>query len=165
MSREFDDKMFRTAMGAFATGITIVTTMDDDQGAELQGIHGMTANSFTSVSLDPPLVLVSVDKRARMHGLIEQHKVFGVSVLSASQEGVSRHFAGRPDADVEAALTYEWIAGVPVLSEALTAVTCQLWAAYEGGDHTLFVGEVTHVREQEGAPLLYVRGQYGQVAK
>lgn len=163
MTRMFDDLTFRRAMGAFATGITIMTTPDDDTDGA--GVHGMTANSFTSVSLAPPLVLVSVDKRTRMHGLVEQSKVFGVTVLGAEQEGISRHFAGRPDEQVASGLQYEWVEGVPVLSGGLMSIACKVWAQYEGGDHTLFVGEVVHLLAHEGEPLLYVRGQYRQVAK
>jgi len=159
---EFDQMTFRRAMGAFATGITIMTTVDHEGG---QGVHGMTANSFTSVSLDPPLVMVAVDKRARMHDLVQQSKVFGVSVLNATQEAISRHFAGRPSADVDASLRYEHVDGVALLEDSLMSVACRLWAQYEGGDHTLFVGEVTQLRQQEGEPLLYLRGQYGLVAQ
>lgn len=160
MTAAFDSTAFRRAMGAFATGITVMTTPDED---EQQGIHGMTANSFTSVSLDPPLVLVSVDKRARMHDLVQKSKVFGVSVLADSQEAVSRHFAGRPNVDVETSLSYDWRDGVPLLTGALSAVSCRLWAQYDGGDHTLFVGEVTDMLQEDGEPLLYVRGQYRQL--
>ncbi|MCY0875003.1 MAG: flavin reductase family protein [Firmicutes bacterium] len=161
MDRTFDQQTFRRAMGAFATGITIMTTPDDDTSGT--GIHGMTANSFTSVSLDPPLVLVSVDKRTRMHGLVDKQKVFGVTVLDASQEGVSRHFAGQPNDEVAKGLRYEWVDGIPVLADGLTTVACKLWAQYDGGDHTLYIGEVVQMTQQEGAPLLYVRGQYKQV--
>lgn len=141
-------------MGEFATGITVVTTMDGEL------IRGMTANSFTSVSLTPPLILVSVDKRANHFRYITQTKSFGVSVLAADQEAISRHFAGRPSPEIESSLRFTQFQGIPVLEDCNMWAACRLWATYDGGDHALFVGEVLSHQRTDGEPLLFYRGQY-----
>ncbi len=156
-----DTKEFRKVMGQFATGVTVVTIQDENK------VHGMTANSFTSVSLDPPLILVSIDKRARAHEMVERTGSFGVTILGESQQEVSHHFAGKPDEKVEAALEFDWFGNVPVLREGLARFSCRLWATYDGGDHTLFVGLVeTMVREESAAePLLYFQGNYRRIGE
>lgn len=156
---EFDARDFRQALGTFATGVTVVTTVKD--GA----VHGMTANAFTSVSLEPPLVLVSVDKRAHTHGLILSSRLFGVNILREDQEDYSRHFSGKPDPAVEARLQYEWVDGIPVLTDSLASLACRLWADYDGGDHTLFVGRVAALEIRDGNPLLFFRSAYRRVEK
>ncbi|GMA62767.1 flavin reductase family protein [Alicyclobacillus fastidiosus] len=145
---------FRKAMGEFATGITVVTTLDGEL------VRGMTANSFTSVSLNPPLILVSVDKRANHFRYIAHAKRFGVSVLAAHQEEVSRHFAGHPSHEIESSLRYTQFQGIPVLEDCNMWAACRLWATYDGGDHALFVGEVLSHHRTDGEPLLFYRGQY-----
>ncbi|MCL6575424.1 flavin reductase family protein [Kyrpidia sp.] len=154
-----DAMTFRQVMGLFGTGVTVVTVPDGD------GAHGMTANSFTSVSLDPPLILVSVDRRARTHELIREAGRFGVSILREEQEGVSRHFAGKPDPAVAAALEYEWPEDIPVLAGSLAQIACRLWAEYDGGDHTLYVGEVLYLAANEGRPLLFFQGRYRRLGE
>ena len=143
-------------MGRFATGVTVVT-IDKQDG----GVHGMTANAFMSVSLNPPLVLLSVAKTAAMHGYMQTCGQFGISFLRAEQAEVSNHFAGRPDASVGDTLVYGRLAGTPVLERSLARIACRRWAVYDGGDHTLFVGEVIDLQADEGEPLLYFRGRYG----
>lgn len=152
-----DSGTFRQVLGTFATGVTVVTTPHEDH------VHGMTANAFTSVSLDPPLVLVSIDKRASMHALLPATGVFGVSVLRADQEDISTHFAGRRSEAVDAALSYDVLDGVPVLADCVSRLACRLWATYDGGDHTLYVGEVLSLSLHEGDPLLYYRSKYRQI--
>lgn len=148
---EVDQRRFRDAMGRFATGVTIVTSSSGDI------VHGMTANGFMSVSLDPALILVSIAKRARMHDLLLQTRSYGVSVLSSAQEYVSRHFSGRPsDRPVE--IFDE--GGVPLVAGALTHVTADVVAAHGAGDHTLFIGEVRHFAHVAGEPLIFHSGAY-----
>ncbi len=109
----------RSALGRFATGVTVVTTARDDQ------VRAMTANAFTSVSLDPPLVLVSIDHRTRMHQLLPDTRHYGVSVLAADQERTAWHFAGRPMAD--AGDLFVWADDVPLVRGAIAHVACTLY--------------------------------------
>lgn len=151
---EFDSMAFRKALGQFATGVTVVSLATED------GVHGMTANSFTSVSLDPPLVLVNVDKRNTTHGLVLERKRFAVSILSAAQESVSNWYAGRRDTP-SGAVWRDDSAASPVLEGALAWFDCTLEFAYEGGDHTIFVGRVQRFeRAETGEPLLFFQGRY-----
>lgn len=152
-SQQFDSTAFREVMGTFATGVTVVTTT---HGTD---VVGMTANSFTSVSLSPPLVLVSVGKNLAMHGWIEQARQFGITILGQDQVAVSNHFGGRRNPEFESELEYAWLEGIPMLSTGLANIACRLWAAYDGGDHTLYVGEVVGLRKGAGYdPLLYFHG-------
>nr|WP_263326756.1 flavin reductase family protein [Neobacillus sp. Marseille-Q6967] len=151
-----DDRFFRNAMGKFATGITVVTT-------EVNGeAHGMTANAFVSVSLQPKLVLVSIDKRAKMLANIQNSKKFAISFLSAQQQGESMRFAGQiKDKTV---YPFEKFGAIPVIKDALANVVCNLYNVVEAGDHLLFLGEVTDIRVNEGEPLLYFGGKYRTLA-
>lgn len=142
-------------MGKFATGITVVTTPIDGDD-----VHGMTANAFMSVSLEPPLILVSIDRRAHTHRYIQEAKRFGVNFLHAGQTALSNHFAGKVSAEVSAALKYEWHDDIPLLADCSVQIACRLWANYDGGDHTLFVGEVAGMNVLGGEPLLYYSGAY-----
>jgi len=149
---------FRKAMGCFATGVTVITV---DQDGE---IHGMTANAFTSVSLDPPLVLVCVDHRARTHAHLHARKRFGVNVLNSNQQAISEYYARSAEAHQHpeaAGARFERTAhGTPVLEDALAYLECRLHKAQPAGDHTIFIAEVEHVEMREGEPLLYFRSQY-----
>ncbi|HBY97952.1 MAG: flavin reductase family protein [Ardenticatenaceae bacterium] len=153
---------FKDVMSHFATGVTIVTTR---QGSI---VHGMTVNAFCSVSLDPMLVLVSVAKTLRSHFLIEASGSFAVNILAMEQMGWAERFAGRiPDVeDRFAGLPYtDAITGSPVLSGAIAWVDCRLWATYNGGDHTLFVGEVVDGAIPNRAdPLLYYQSHWSRLA-
>lgn len=149
-----DPTAFRKTLGLFGTGVTVVTTPRGEQ------VHGMTANSFTSVSLHPPLILVSVDKRAQTHLFISQAKRFGISILREDQVPISRHFAGKSDPAVEESLGYDWFEDIPVLSDCLGSLACRLWAGYDGGDHTLYLGEVVSLKAGEGRPLLFFQSAY-----
>ena len=143
-------------MGRFCTGVTVVTTARDDQ------VHAMTANAFTSVSLQPPLVLVSIDHRTRMHALLPDTRHFGVSVLASDQERVAWHFAGRPMAD--AGDLFTWDGDVPLVRDAIAHVACTLWDEHEAGDHTLYLGEVRGLHERPGEPLVFHGGTFGRIA-
>ena len=146
---------FRQVMGNFATGITVVTTRDS--GGEPRGL---TVNSFTSVSLDPLLVLVCFDKRLSSLKAFEESKRFAVSMLSEHQEKLSRLFAKR-DAERPASLYFEGKLGMPLLKNAVAVMECETVAVYPGGDHFIFLGEVKHAEVlQTDHPLLYFRGKY-----
>ncbi|MHB1685162.1 MAG: flavin reductase family protein [Bacilli bacterium] len=155
MENPVSSQDFRMAMGLFATGVTVVTTQGDGH------VHGMTANAFSSVSLDPPLILISVDRRAECHSLILKNRNFAVNILREDQESVSRQFAGKADKALFGAGQFEWMADIPVISQCLCSIACTLWADYDGGDHTLFVGEVQSLQIRgAGNPLLYFRSGY-----
>jgi flavin reductase (DIM6/NTAB) family NADH-FMN oxidoreductase RutF len=153
---------FRRAMGSFATGVTVITV--DYEGE----VHGMTANAFTSVSLDPLLVLVCVDHRARTHTDLHEKKRFGVNVLAENQQAVSEYYAApsptHQRAEQEAGARFDRTQhGTPVLHGALAYLECRLHTAQDAGDHTIFIAEVEDVVVREGDPLLYFRGEYRKV--
>ncbi|WP_243095095.1 flavin reductase family protein [Thermus thalpophilus] len=151
-SKPLDPRLFRQTLGRFATGVTVVSVRTGE------GVHGMTANAFLSVSLDPPLVLVSVDRRARTHGLLLEAGRYGVSVLAEGQRDLSDHFAGRGVG--EAQPVWREVLGVPLLEGALAHVVARVVEAHPAGDHTLFIGEVEHLGYGEGRPLLFFGGRY-----
>lgn len=146
---------FRQAAGRFATGITVVTV------ATANAVRGMTANSFVSVSLEPPLVLVSIARTAEMHRMLASAGAFGISVLSEEQVGYSRLFAG---ADV-GGLTprFQDFSGVPTLAGSLCAMACGVHRRVKCGDHTLFIGRVRDLRVREARPLLYYGSGYRSI--
>ena len=155
---------FRRALGSFATGVTVITVDYEGQ------VHGMTANAFASVSLDPLLVLVCVDHKARTHSHLQVRKRFGVNVLSEGQREISEYYA-RPtqtheDAEQEAGARFERTAhGTPVLHDALAYLECRLHTAQDAGDHTIFIAEVEDVVVRDGEPLLYFRGAYRKIGQ
>ena len=144
---------FRRTLGMFATGVTVLTTRVGEQ------VHGMTANAFMSVSLQPPLVLVSIDRRARLGALLHQGTRFGVSVLEARQTGLSDRFAGRVTDDLPEA-TFEVVHETPLVEGALAHLVARVVRSYWGGDHSLFLGQVEFARYGEGRPLLFHGGRY-----
>ena len=148
-----DPRLFRQVMGTFASGVTIITV---DAGGMPRG---MTASAFMSGSLEPPLCVVSVAKRAHMHHYLGQAKRFGVNVLAQDQQVYARHFAGKP---VEGLLPpFEVLAGVPMLADAVARIVTEAFAQHDCGDHTLFVGHILHMDGDERRPLLYHRGGFG----
>ena len=147
----------RKTMGRFATGVTVITT-------EVAGqVHGMTANAFMSVSLAPPLVLVSVDRRARMNRHLNVGATYGVNVLAENQATLSDHFARRA---VEGGEEPSFVAvrDTPLIEGALAHVVARVCRTYWGGDHTLFLGQVEYARYGEGRPLLFHGGQYDNLS-
>lgn len=155
---------FRRAMAYFATGVTVITV---DYEAEVQG---MTANAFTSVSLDPMLVLVCVDQKARTHAHLHARKRFGINVLSSQQRLVAEHYA-RPDreparAEAEAGARFDRTKdGTPVLRGALAYLECRLQTAQDAGDHTIFIAQVEDVVVRGGDPLLFFQSGYRAVGQ
>lgn len=146
----------RRTLGRFTTGVTVVTTA---RGGD---VHAMTANAFTSVSLDPPLVLVSVDHRTRMHALLPDTRRYGVSVLASDQERVAWHFAGRPLRDPGE--LFEWTGEVPFVRGAIAHVGCSLHDEHPAGDHTLYLGRVEHLHSRPGEPLVFHGGAFGRLS-
>lgn len=155
-----DFKEFRFALGNFPTGVTIITSVTDD--GELLGA---TANSFSSVSLDPPLVLFSLDRNAYSLDAYLRAGVFAVNVLSRDQQDISNRFAKTLEEKWDD-VTYEtWETGSPILPGTLASFDCRVWNTYDGGDHVIFVGEVLKMsRKTDGDPLVFFRGQYGALA-
>ena len=155
--------VFRQALGRFATGVTVVTA--ERAPGE---VHGMTANSFTAVSLEPLLVLVCVDEQARMLPILRRAQRFGVSVLKDNQRAISEFCAQtEQDPEMERALgiRFEWLTdGIPVLGDALVQLTCRVVASHPAGDHTIFIAEVESAEVFEGEPLLFFRGAYRSIA-
>ncbi len=148
-----DAHEFRRVLGSFATGVVIVSALDQTTP------HCMTANAFVSVSLDPPLVLVSVDRRSRMHQILPRAGAYGVSVLARDQEPLSRHFGGRPQDDLE--VSFRWEDGLPLIEGAIAHLTCRLVDIHPAGDHTLFIGRVRHLSSSaHQPPLLFHAGRY-----
>lgn len=156
-----DPDSFRSVLGRFASGITVVTTRDPEQRDV-----GMTVSAFCSVSLDPPLVQVCVDREASLHAALLASTRYGVSILAAEQEALSRRFA-----TAESARRFDGIgyrrgeSGVVLLDDALAHLECRIVASHESGDHTMFVGEVESATAQSARPLLYYRGGYAQLER
>ncbi|WP_165958823.1 flavin reductase [Actinomadura sp. KC345] len=154
-----DAQTFRTVLGQWPTGVAVVTTTAD-------GWHGMTASSFSSVSLDPPMVLVCLARGIHTHALVERSGAFAVSILGEDQAAIGHGFAGHAPGDRFAG--QDWTAaptGAPVLDAALAWLDCRVAHAYPGGDHTIFVGEVTAARvPRRTAPLLFHSRAWGQLA-
>ncbi|MGI5186199.1 flavin reductase family protein [Dactylosporangium sp. CA-152071] len=154
-----DPKMLRRALGAFATGVTVVT---------VGGVtaHGMTANSFSAVSLDPPLVSICVGRQAIMHSSLEKVGAFAVSVLSSEQEDLARYFANqRRPLGWEQFDAVDWSpganTGAPLVDGALAHFECEVWRTYDGGDHTIFVGRVLSMgRTVDDEALLFLYGRF-----
>jgi len=150
-----DSREFRNCSGRFATGITIVTT-------EAEGLpHGMTVNGFMSVSLQPPLIVVSISHNTRLHQLLPQTMRYGVSILDESQLAFSNHFAGRPDDTLEIPFVRKH--DMPLLGGALAHMVARVVDAHEAGDHTLYIGEVEYLNYLDGRPLLYYAGGYNHL--
>ena len=156
-----DPDTFRSVLGRFASGITVVTTVDED-GRDV----GMTVSAFSSVSLYPPLVMVCIDKVASMYAALMRAEVFGVNILAAEQESLSRRFAAVDSSHRFDGVGYERAEnGVVLLDDALGHLECRVHARHEAGDHTLFIGEVERAWAGDGRPMLYYRGGYAQLER
>ncbi len=151
---------FRRAMGQFLSGVTVVGVLEPADGPDPARVHGMTANAFMSVSLDPALVVVSVGGATHTHHLLEQCTSFGVSILRQGQENIALQFAGK--AGVGEAVEFEHNSDGPVLRDCLTSMCAALVTSVRAGDHTLFIGEVSRIfpGRLESRPLAYHRGQF-----
>ena len=143
---------FRQVMGRFATGVTVVTTVERD------AVHGMTANAFLSVSLRPPLVLVSLG-RCKMNEMLPRTGRYGISVLSHDQQHFAAHFAAQRPSPVEP--TFTWRHGLPLLEGALAHLICRVADVHRAGDHVLWIGEVEYLDHRDDEPLLFYTGRFG----
>lgn len=159
VQREFSGDEFRRTLGAFATGVTVITTHGEAD------VYGMTANAFSSVSLDPPLVLVCVISGTRGAETIEQNGVFAVNILCEDQEPISRYFSSRERPSGRAGFAEiphtTAVTGSPILLGAGGFLDCRLVDRHEAGDHVIFIGEVVALGfESEFSPLLFHAGKY-----
>jgi flavin reductase len=158
-----DAALFRAVLGRFATGVAVMTTVRD-------GVpHAMTANAVSSVSLEPPLVLVCVERTAIMAAEVAASDVFALSFLAADQREYSDRFAdpGRPEGEgqFDGVAAEEAVTGSPILGGALAWLDCRVWASYDGGDHVIVVGEVLALDVGDAEePLVYYRSDYGRFA-
>ncbi|WOE32220.1 MULTISPECIES: p-hydroxyphenylacetate 3-hydroxylase reductase component [unclassified Acinetobacter] len=154
----FDPKSFRRALGNFATGVTIMTAQNA-AGTKV----GVTANSFNSVSLDPPLILWSIDKRSSSYDIFAQASHFAVNILAADQIDLSNQFA-RSKEDKYTDIAYELGAGqAPILKQCSAVFECERFNIIEGGDHWIIIGRVVHFQDNGRSPLLYHQGAYSSV--
>ena len=150
---------FRRALGHFASAVTVVT-------AKLKTGHlaGITVTAFSSLSLEPPRVLICIDRQARIHDHFAADGYFAVNILAEDQETVSRRFASsEPDPFCEVGYT-QGTSGAPLIHDAVAAIECKIVDLLPGGDHTIIVGEVEAAKIHEGKPLLYFRGGYASLA-
>lgn len=157
--REVDPSFFRQLLGRFATGVSVITTRN-----ELGQPVGMTASSLTSVSLNPPLVSVCVDVTADMHRALSSSGTFVINILAADQQEISTRFAlASPEERFVGLAWEESNDGHIFISDSLAHISCERYADFPLGDHTLFVGRVTGGASGAGEPLLYYRGRYGRL--
>jgi flavin reductase (DIM6/NTAB) family NADH-FMN oxidoreductase RutF len=155
-----DHDLFRAVLGRFASGITIITARDE-HGTP----HGMTVSAFSSLSLDPPLILVCIGHDATMAPLMARATSFAVNILSAGQEAVSRRFAGKVDDRFAGIGYHDGELGDPVLEEVLAWIQCRIVARHEAGDHVIVVGQAEQAGATDGKPLLYYRGGYATLER
>ena len=151
-NRAFNPREYRNTLGRFATGVTIVTALEHGKP------HGMTANAFVSVSLDPPLVLISIDNRSHMHRLLSLGGTVGVSVLAEDQRALSDHFAGRTVEGVR--VRFVTRAGAMLVEGAIACFVVRVKDVYPAGDHTLYLGTVEYFEHSNDKPLLFYGGKY-----
>ncbi len=155
-SRSTAPRRLRDAMGRFATGVTVITTADPDEG-----VHGMTANGVLSVSLDPPLVLVSLG-RCRMAEILPRTGRYGISVLTAEQQDVAAHFAGQHT--LTGAPRFHWAGNLPFVAGSLAQLGCRVTDVHPAGDHVLWIGRVEHMVHRDGDPLLFYAGRFAGIS-
>jgi flavin reductase (DIM6/NTAB) family NADH-FMN oxidoreductase RutF len=154
-----DKTELRRVMGHFATGVTVITTRDE-QGKP----YGLTANAVTSVSLVPPLVLICVDKKADTYPFFDRAKAFAVNILSEDQEALSRRFATSGIEKFEGIGFHKNAMGCAILDDAVGHLDCRIVQSFEAGDHTIYVGEVDTADADDVPPLLFFRGGYRKLA-
>jgi flavin reductase len=151
-----DPDAFRKALRGWASGVTVVTSRSGDK------IHGMTVSAFSSVSADPPLVLVCANRSSTTHGIIEEGGVFAVNILAAHQRDVSNVFGSSKyeDSRLDRVSWTEGATGAPLIDEALACLECKVASAHHEGSHTIYIGQVEAVHTTDAEPLLYYQGGY-----
>ncbi len=153
-----DQDEFRRVLGHFASGVTVVTVAHENS------LYGITVSSFTSLSLNPPLVLICIDKRVITHAVLEQAGSFAVNILAEDGEHLSRHFASREQDKFRGIAFHTGITGAPLLDDVLATIECRIVQQADGGDHTIFMGEVLVGSTRSGKPLIYFRSGYHELA-
>ncbi|MDR7236393.1 flavin reductase family protein [Neobacillus drentensis] len=148
-----EDRQFRNAMGKFATGVTVITTEVDGNG-----VHGMTANAFMSVSLNPKLVVISIGEKAKILSKIKESNQFTINILAADQKEISMIFAGQLKEHRE--IVFDRLDGQPVIPGSIVQIACEVSGEHIEGDHTLFIGKVTDIHIEDGEPLVFYSGRY-----
>ena len=146
---------FRAALGRFASGVTIVTSKDAEGN-----LHGITVSAFCSVSLEPPLVLICIDKNTGSHHALAQTDSFVVNLLREDQQHISDRFASFLHSKFETIKYHAGIDGLPILEDALANLECRLINSHANGDHTIFVGQIERATISDGNPLVYFQGNY-----
>ncbi len=149
---EIDTRLFRRVMSHFATGVTVITAAHEGE------VRGMTANAFMSGSLEPPLCVVSIAKRAHMHEVMRTARHFGVNILAESQVEISEHFAGKPNMGL--AVEFEQSGPAPILANACARILAETVGRHDCGDHTIFIGHILSLDTDDRPPLLYHAGRY-----
>lgn len=157
-----DQREFRNAMGAFATGVTVITTLDGQRAPV-----GVTVNSFTSLSLDPPMVLFCLDLKSNSFQAFHQNRHFAVNILREDQVALSSTFAKSSAEKWSGVEFHTWETGCPVFEGCIANMECDVASIYEGGDHVIIVGQVRRMQYERNdcKPLLYYRGRYGQIGE
>ena len=150
-----DDRLFRDAMGKFATGITVVTVDYENE------IMGMTVNAFMSVSLDPKLIAISIDESASMYDILQETKKFGVSILTKNQKDLSMIFAKQIEEDRE--INFLQQDDIPVIEDSFVTLSCHVQDMIKAGDHMIFIAEVSEIVINEGEPLAYAESKYQSI--
>ena len=145
---------FRQALGRFASGVTVVSV------AHANGYYAMTANAFMSISLDPPLIAISVARKARINEHLVEGMRFGISVLSEFQQPLALHFGGRADPDLFPPI--DWERGVPLMADSAATFVAKVHQIHDGGDHRIFVSRLLQLKWHEAAPLLFWGGGFGE---
>ena len=155
----FDGRELRDALGRFATGVCLVTALDDQQQA-----RAMTANSFSSVSLDPPLVLWCLQNNSDVYPVFASPRYFAINILSCEQQSHSNQYAKKGDHLLDPAHYSSGKHGAPIITDALVSFECELEATHEGGDHLIIVGRVRDMQQRSsGEPLLFFSGAYREL--
>ena len=153
-----DENAFKGAAGSFGSGVTVVTTIKDGM------VHGMTVSAFASISLDPRQIMVSLRTGSRLQGMVEESRVFAVSILGEAQKDIASHFATRGLEIQEGTFpqfeSVTSITGSPIFTGSLAHFDCRLAQAFECGDHYIFVGDVVAAESAEGEPLMYYKGAF-----
>jgi flavin reductase (DIM6/NTAB) family NADH-FMN oxidoreductase RutF len=155
----FDQKAYRSALGTFATGVTVVTARDASGGA-----HGLTVNSFTSVSLNPPMVLWCLGDSSDSWDLFSSCESFAINVLEAGQDAFAMRFAGKGDQALTADEFTTLATGSPVLSQAVASFDCTIVQRVHAGDHLILIGETQAWQSREGDGLTYFKGRFGSTS-
>jgi flavin reductase (DIM6/NTAB) family NADH-FMN oxidoreductase RutF len=156
-----DQEAFKVALRGWASGVTVVTSRSGDK------THGMTVSAFSSVSVDPPLVLVCANRSSTTHSIIEEGGVFAVNILASHQQDISNIFASskHEETRLQRVSWSEGETGAPLIDEALASLECKVASAHREGSHTIYVGHVHAVHTTDAEPLLYYKGSYHSVPR